>query len=226
MPDEEVVDATDEAPDGAEQEQQDDEQEEQEEELSLDDLKSELDRLRGAKEDTVQSRNKYKEQLREAKQALNEIKAKEREREIKLAKKEQRFNDLEKMLKEELAERDRMIAEIQQKEEERVRRDRRTRLLDGLKRKTGKSDFYLRGALAALADDGVDVEPEEVGPEVVDSIYRRLKLADPDQFKAQQRGGTPGTPGLTLANKASEELDPDLEARRAQVIERAKQGFK
>lgn len=182
-------------------------------------LEAKIERLAGAKEDTVASRNKIKERLRETEARLAEYERAKLDSERKRLKKEQDFSSLEKTYREEIDELRREIAKRDEQAQERVRQDRRTQVLDGLMTQTKKSKAVLSGLLREAEALGNFQVPDEVDRYAVDSALRAVEALAPDLFK-KEPVGTPGQPGVNTQNKSIQALPSD--DQEARVIALAK----
>ncbi len=90
-------------------------------------------------------------------------------------------------------------------EEERVRSDRTTRLLDAIATRTGMNNRATLGALLKGVSEaaGLDIAPEHLDENAIMQTIEGLKGTFPDIFNRSGEGGSPGAPGLNTANKDS-----------------------
>jgi hypothetical protein len=143
----------------------------------------------------VGQRQELKSKFRDALAKLEEYEAREKEREDTEKRRQGQFEEL---LQAEQAEK----AEIS-KELERLKWGQRFN--ETVKAVAGKAGLDIAVTEGLLLREqqvsGADVAPEEVSDDVVAGLIKQIKSAAPALFEPRGVGGSPGAPGLNMANK-------------------------
>ncbi len=144
---------------------------------------------KSALEEAIAGRQKAKAKARDALAELAEYKAREAEaREAKLREQ----GEFEKLLEKERAEKEQIQAQMTSM----VREHRTGMALDAVSTKVEGVDRSVLHAMMLLAEkQGVDIAPEEVSTDFVDTVVGHIKQMAPALFAAKPVGGTPGQPG-------------------------------
>lgn len=160
--------------------------------------KSELDRA-------VAKRQQAKAEREEALKELAQLRAEKKKAEDQRLRDAEDWGELEKRMKAEKDEVTAQLAERDAKIEGILKAQRHSALVDAVAKATGREaqrDSLRRMMLGAEAEGrqkDLDWAPGDLTDKAVDKVARFLKKIEPDFFKQQARGGTPGAIGSPLS---------------------------